>query len=590
MILLVLLVLLNSFPKSLCKTLADTVPSEYSENRRQEMNLIKNCVYNISETYSAGRNMIFMAEQLNSDLSEFLVRDLNKGLKIITTSSNVSRNMGFFFFFQDNRETSYVEILDKIPPNNVMRFVVIFDYQEKIDLRQIQNTLEEFWLYQIIDVIALVPYKISKNIRIYTYYPFSPTRCGETGPPILINVWNSANRAFLNGHDLFSRIKKVFNLYGCPLRCMGINRPPESTIIRLADNTWQLHGTGNKVFRFIERHLNFTAKIALFQKTDTKKGYKVKNSTQPNYSRFDIAFGKFIRILDAEPSAEFISENRMDCFTWAVPHASVIVRWMVHRLHIKHPDWSTYRYILFYTFSTFIGATVKLRSRSFVLRIFASQWLLYSLVITASYQAYLGSLMTIPRTEPEINQQSDLLNTSLNLVGRQEMFNVLNESAANSGEFKAIIDRFFILPPIDFETIVNRVIHKRDIAVFSSRRELIYYAQRRRNNINERRKIHVFSDCVISSYSSAFMLRKGSPFQHPIHSVLARLFETGIYNFWDKDNKRDEIYHSITFAKQTTLAIRELYGAFIVLFGGLCISTVVFIIEMFVRLIKEKQK
>lgn len=203
------LLFLCVLPKCNCKSLADSVLSEYSENRIQEMNLIGNCVYNISETYSAGRNLIFMTEQVNSDLSEFLVRDLNRGLKIITSTNNVSRNIGFFFFFQDYKEISYVEILEKIPPNNVMRFVVIFDYQEKIDLRQIQNVLEEFWLYQIIDVIALVPYKISRNIRIYTYYPFSPTRCGETGPPILINVWNSVNRVFLNKHNLFSRIKKV---------------------------------------------------------------------------------------------------------------------------------------------------------------------------------------------------------------------------------------------------------------------------------------------------------------------------------------------------------------------------------------------
>lgn len=85
---------------------------------------------------------------------------------------------------------------------------------------------------------------------------------------------------------------QVFNLYGCPLRCMGINRPPESTITRLADNTWQLRGTGNKVFRFIEKHMNFTARIALFQKTDQKKGYKVNNpSLLYTKDRFTRSYG-----------------------------------------------------------------------------------------------------------------------------------------------------------------------------------------------------------------------------------------------------------------------------------------------------------
>lgn len=310
----------------------------------------------------------------------------------------------------------------------------------------------------------------------------------------------------------------------------------------------------------------------------------------------------------------------MDCFTWAVPHGigrqpsiwtnytiefssilwliiainiiimSFIIHWIIRRLNIKHPDWRTYSYVLFWTFSTFIGATVKLKSKASTLRVFASQWLLYSLVIIAAYQAYMGSLMTVPRTEPEINQQADLLNTSLNLVGRNEMFHVFNESATSSVEFRKLVERFFILPPIDFETVITRMTVQRDLAVFTSKRELIYYAQRRRNNLSEKRRIHIFSNCVIKSYFSAFMLHKGSPFQYPIHRILTRLFETGIYNNWDTDNIRDEIYHNIILSKDTILVLRELYGAFVVLFGGLGISLLAFFTEVFVKFMKEKQK
>lgn len=319
-------------------------------------------------------------------------------------------------------------------------------------------------------------------------------------------------------------------------------------------------------------------------------------------------------MLDFKPNTDFIAENQMDCFTWAVPHGigqqpsiwtnyviefsalswliiaisiivvSLVIRIIVQRLRIRHPDWSTYNFILFWTFSTFIGATVKVKSKRSPLRVFAAQWLLYSLVITAGYQAYLGSLMTVPRTEPELDRQIDLLNTSLNLVGRREMFHVLNESATNSLEFERLVRRFFILPPIDFKTVINRMIYQRDLAVFTSKRELIYYAQRRRSRANDERKIHVFSDCVLRSYTSAFMLFKGSPFQHPIRSLLTRLFETGIYQNWDTDNVRDEIYHNIIFFKETVLILRELYGAFIVLFAGLGLSFMVFFVEMFVNI------
>lgn len=205
-----LIILTTAFAaETASRTILERLFTQHSESRVQEIKLIADCVYNLSATYSAGRSLIFMSEQINTDLSDYLVRGTNHGLKIISSVADVSRNIGFFLFFQDNKELSYVDILEKIPPNNVVRVVVIFDFQEKIDLRQIQKVFEEFWLYQMIDVIALVPFKISRNIRIYTYYPYSSTRCGETGPPILINVWNSQNKVFLNQHDLFSRIKKV---------------------------------------------------------------------------------------------------------------------------------------------------------------------------------------------------------------------------------------------------------------------------------------------------------------------------------------------------------------------------------------------
>ncbi len=191
------------------RTLKEQMSAVYSETRNQEIRLIIDCVYNISRTYAGGRSLVFVSDQIRTDLSEILVKELDQELKVISSVGNISQNIGFFLFFHYDREITFMEILDKIPPNSEMRFVVVFDYQERIDLRQIQKTLEEFWMYQIIDVISLVPYKISKNLRVYTYYPFSASRCGETGPPILINVWNSQNKAFLNRNHLFSRTKKV---------------------------------------------------------------------------------------------------------------------------------------------------------------------------------------------------------------------------------------------------------------------------------------------------------------------------------------------------------------------------------------------
>lgn len=51
---------------------------------------------------------------------------------------------------------------------------------------------------------------------------------------------------------------QIYNLHGCTLKCMGVHRPPESTIIRYPNSTVKLKGTAIKLFKFIRRTLNFT--------------------------------------------------------------------------------------------------------------------------------------------------------------------------------------------------------------------------------------------------------------------------------------------------------------------------------------------
>lgn len=192
----------------LLKPVAPSSPANLTA-RRQEIDVICECVFNVTGSHAAGRNLIFVSDQIRTDLSKWLLRRADRSSKIISSALDIARNVGFFLFVHDVAETSYVEMLARMPPNDVMRFVVVFDFQDKIVLRRIQTVLDEFWLHRIIDVIVLVPFRVSKNVRVYTYQPYSPTRCAETGPPMLINVWNSANKAFLNREDLFSRTKKV---------------------------------------------------------------------------------------------------------------------------------------------------------------------------------------------------------------------------------------------------------------------------------------------------------------------------------------------------------------------------------------------
>lgn len=373
----------------------------------------------------------------------------------------------------------------------------------------------------------------------------------------------------------------------------------------------------------MQRHMNFTAIVSIAyghnpvnfasetfvsDRSDTTIGEKVKTR------KVDLAFGRFTRVFDSESDVEFIKEDQMDCFTWGLPGgighnptlwtnyvvefspftwmliifsiflaSTVFVTLSQYTFQDPRPLWSP-PLVMFYTFATFIGAPIKVTPRSCALQVFLSNWLLYSLVITSAYQAYLGSLITIPQTTPEINDQHTLLRTKLNLVGRQQIYYLINSSASSSSDFGTLLDRYQILPPEGFGHTIRRILLKRDTAVLASKRELIFYAQRYKKVFND--SIHVLPECMIESYSSTFMLRKGSPFRHRISTIMSRLSETGIMQQWDRSNVKEELAHAIVFTKDTVLSMSQFYGAFVVWIFGLLLGSCTFIAEFIVFFIK----
>lgn len=381
---------------------------------------------------------------------------------------------------------------------------------------------------------------------------------------------------------------------------------------------FQLSGSGLQIINFMQQHMNFTGIVSIAH------GYSgvniIPETTIPNndsspvggnvkHRKVDLAFGRFTRIFDSESEVEFIKEDQMDCFTWGLPSGIgqdqtfwinyvaefSLVTWILIILSIilafvivialsqfsfqDSISWSPL-FILFYTYATFIGAPIKVTPKSYALQVFLSNWLLYSLVVTSAYQAYLGSLITIPQMAPEINDLRTLLKTNLNLVGRQRMYYLINSSADSSNDFKALVDRYQILPPEDFSHFIQRILLKRDTAVLASKRELIFYAKRYKTIFNDSSHLHVLPNCMIESYSSTFMLRKGSPLRHRISTIMSRLSETGIMQQWDRANVEEEMVHGIVFTKDTILSMSQFYGAFVVLFFGLFLGFCMFVGEI----------
>ena len=169
----------------------------FRELDAKKLNWLSNwCIYNSFATHSSARNSFYFEQLLvKTDSSETFVRKVSKRTKIISSTSTIShQEVGFLLFFQDNisdkcdnRKTS-VDILDKIPSNDIVRSAL--DFQDRNWLTSnIENFRRILFGLNLIEV-ELMPYKISHNIRIYNY-AFLLNRCWETGPPVLMSVWNS---------------------------------------------------------------------------------------------------------------------------------------------------------------------------------------------------------------------------------------------------------------------------------------------------------------------------------------------------------------------------------------------------------------
>ncbi|XP_046663010.1 ionotropic receptor 21a-like [Homalodisca vitripennis] len=427
----------------------------------------------------------------------------------------------------------------------------------------------------------------------------------------MIDTWSNALNRFTRNTDLFSRKNKVYNLHGCPLKCAGAHRPPDSVIEETKNKTYNLSGIGGLLFETIAIKMNFTPVISRVVDVTSNYDPVFANdsstlSIDVGSKKVDIAFGIFSRLLDFHPKISFVMETNMDCFTWAVPpNAGVgpsmwttyvgefswitwvlIICFLISVIPVfyfltylafnEDNNFKEWGFLSFFVYFTFLGASVEEKPHSNVLRVFLAPWLFYCLVLGAAYNAQLGSFATVPTKVGNIENPADLLKTSFGITGAPQMFHVLNASINTSDVIRSLLKRFEVLPPGNFLPVIEKVVTDRNLAVFSTKSLLAYS--------NEKLKArnmptsYLQPSCVIKSPSSPMIVPRVSPLLEPLSGIIHRLFEAGILSRWESEakqrNKRD------SFQLEPKLYLQQMQGAFLLLISGLMLSVAVFIAEV----------
>lgn len=226
--------------------------------------------------------------------------------------------------------------------------------------------------------------------------------------------------------------------------------------------------------------------------------------------------------------------------------------------------------IILYTYSSYFGLPIFI-PKNLPFRIVLLSWILFAFIVTLAYKSSMGSRLTVPHKDPDINTFNELLQSKLQLTGYKNMLRLLQVNDTDP-TIQKMINRFKVTD-YDIDSAVELISSERKIAYVRHTTTFLYYAL-----INPKVKghIHIIKDCILV-YHPSVITKKNSPFSYRLNQIISRLMESGLTKKW----RSEYIYNFPPSMKSfLKLSTKHMYGVFCILTVGHIISFVFFIIEI----------
>ncbi|KAL1128968.1 hypothetical protein AAG570_013502 [Ranatra chinensis] len=548
---------------------------------------------------NSNAQVVFLEEELKifNATEKFLRMPLDRSVVDVEHSSRV---VGTFVLFPGSLAVDYNK-LTEAQTRAGSKYILLVHSIGKL------FSLFDVWVQKrLLDVAALAPSRYG-GVNVYTFDPFKPGRCWDAEPQ-RVDLCRPGGTLAL-GVDPFSKRNKTSDLHGCRIEIAAMVKQPE-----LYFDTWGTpHGLLERLYSELAETLNYKPVpfVIRHEASATSVSDIVRTIAK---GIFDFGFGRFSHLVDGEVGISFSRQTGVDCFTWGVPsHAGtkpsdlapflfefpremwgyillaaisvpIAFKILVVLSPVGENAFRSNGFLALFTYATAFGISLKAEPHSDSLRLFVSHWLLYCLVVASAYQASMGSLITVPSEVGDIESTGALLASDLRLKGGSKMFAVLNESADTSEVIRKSLDRFEIIVSEEFRQIVYRAYTNKNMAVFSTSRDLAYaYLVTRMDTFES---MHIIKECLVKSATSPAIFRKGAPLEDSINRAVSGFLESGILNFWEKDikelpterNSTNMAMHKQFTKKQMKAPILFLLVghllAFFTLFSELCIAKV----------------
>ncbi|XP_033608717.1 ionotropic receptor 21a isoform X2 [Cryptotermes secundus] len=472
----------------------------------------------------------------------------------------------------------------------------------------VQEVFQQFWLAEVADVVAILPYR--DIVRVFTIFPYRES-CHLPGPPVLVDQLPWVDGAFPSV-GLFPDIK-VTSLHGCSLRFTTIDLAPDVILnLSLSDKfeRWKdsVDGIEVRLVNTLASTMNFTVIISL-PHDGYYWGWVHYNGSVSGMiadisnNLSDVGFGHVTHSTQDIGFLEYSASFARDCYGWGVPLGAgrqpppwvafttefslltwclivaalllaAVVLWILPRVLPRwelqeKPLWGMPSSVMHYACGTLIMAPVWMKPRSQPVRIFAAFWLLYCIVVSVAYQAKMGSIVTVPWAPVNIHSLEELMESDLNLKAPWKLLKTLHKSDDDL-VIRAIVAR---LQPVSTITeLVDQLQSqkKQNFAYLMYRRSLMFYASQ------SGWKFHVMSEGCLMGHHTALVVRRGSLLIPRFNIIIQRLIDSGIVRKWacDFTPRRAKLE-----SRSAGLTIQNMLGAFRVLVLGHLLAVITLLVE-----------
>ena len=531
-----------------------------------------------------------------------------------------------------------IELLNSLPSwNPRAMFVVVVFAEDRYSSKQLaKELLSELWEWKIANVLILLPVsnsgdKPSEIIEIYTWFPYEGAKdCTVISEAVLITHWSiKLHKGFSTNTHLFPR-RDWKNLHGCPILTTTFPLAIATGKMQLAEeeskSTKITYSQGMEVqlLSMVADKLNSSLQYLQPPPNDEKWGTLGDSGEFTGllgdliYNRADIGFvawplhPNLVMVLD--PTITY----QRDSWIWWVPCAKKVPRWkslfkvfsvelwiagiagvflspivliFLSKISYRISGVSESRY--YQGFSTCLSSILALvlgisaphLPKSHSLRVFFIFWICFSFALSTIFQTFFFTFLMKPELQNQMNNFEEILSSGVSYGYNPLIDEIVSVSEPTVRENRISCPESNIPPCLDW------VANHDNFSILCSSVFMEYQLTTSFLDENGKPLICEAGDSFYTIYYATYM-KKGNPLLDEFNRILLACDEAGFLQYIFK--RLTELRYieaavqgiKVIGEEYGDLTLDQLQGAFILYVCGISLSSLAFVCEKMLRVMK----